>query len=243
MFEKAAWTSVAPEYNPFKYNSFPAAAANASFRLTRELDRKLTAAVEDGRIERMPPVLTFQSVVDATVVTGAVLTVLYDRLPANGSELVMFGLDRSDVVRTFMPAQFEQLGRSLLTTATRKYGLSYLTNITPESAEVGEWHQDAGPSQPVIRSLGLSWPRGVFSLSHIALPFPPDDPLYGLEPEGEESFGIRLGALSARGERGVLAVSADDFMRLSSNPFFPFLQERLRAWVTTTPAPADAREP
>jgi hypothetical protein len=27
-------------------------------------------------------------------------------------------------------------------------------------------------------------------------------------------------------------------MRLSSNPFFPYLQDRLRAWVTTTPAPA-----
>ncbi len=233
VFQKAAWTSVSPEYNPFKYNSFPASAATASFRLTRELDRKLAAAVSSGRIAQMPPVLTFQSLVDATVVTGAVVSVLYDRLPPNGSELVMFGLDRSTVVRTFMPANFEALGRRLLGAAPtrRAYDVSFLTNLTTESAELGEWRLRAGEMEPVIRSLGVSWPKGVFSLSHIALPFPPDDPLYGLEPTGEETYGLRLGALSARGERGVLGVSADDLMRLSSNPFFPYLQERLRQWV------------
>jgi alpha-beta hydrolase superfamily lysophospholipase len=238
VFEKAAWTSVAPEYNPFKYNSFPASAASASYRLTRSLDRKIADAVTSGRINSLPPVLTFQSVVDATVATGAVVTVLYDRLPANGSELVMFGVDRSKGVQTFMPPHFEQLSRSLLSGATRKYGLSYVTNITDTTAEVGEWRMEPGHGQPAVRSLGLSWPLGVFSLSHIALPFPPDDPLYGMQPRTDENFGLRLGALSARGERGVLVVSGDDMMRLSSNPFFPYLQDRLRAWIE---APFSAR--
>ena len=33
-FEKARWLDVIPEYNPFKYNSFPANAANQSYRVS-----------------------------------------------------------------------------------------------------------------------------------------------------------------------------------------------------------------
>ena len=39
-FNRAAWTSVQPEYNPFKYNSFPANGGYQSHLLTRELDRR-----------------------------------------------------------------------------------------------------------------------------------------------------------------------------------------------------------
>ena len=31
------------------------------------------------------------------------------------------------------------------------------------------------------RELPYRWPRGMLSLSHVALPFPPDDPLYGAQ--------------------------------------------------------------
>jgi hypothetical protein len=135
-------------------------------------------------------------------------------------------------VQAFMPPHIDQLYRRLLTLSGRPYGLSVVSNVTDQTAEVGEWRIPAGATQPVVRSLGLSWPQGVFSLSHIALPFPVDDPLYGLEPTSDESFGIQLGHLQARGERGVLLVGADDLLRLSSNPFFPFLERKLRQWVT-----------
>ena len=79
--------------------------------------------------------------------------------------------------------------------------------------------------------LALAWPRFVFSLSHVAVPFPEDDPLYGLTPDPGEDYGVRLGQLEPRGERGVLLVSVDDLMRLKCNPFFPYLEERLREWV------------
>jgi hypothetical protein len=72
----------------------------------------------------------------------------------------------------------------------------------------------------------------IFSLSHVAMPFPVDDPLYGITPDERENYGVRLGRVDPRGERGVLLVSVDDLMRLTSNPFFPYLEERLRAWVT-----------
>jgi hypothetical protein len=67
----------------------------------------------------------------------------------------------------------------------------------------------------------------VFSLSHIALPFPIDDALYGLTPDPGEDFGIRLGALAVRGERGVLSASLDSLLRLSSNPFFAYQVARI----------------
>jgi hypothetical protein len=67
----------------------------------------------------------------------------------------------------------------------------------------------------------------VYSLSHIALPFPIDDPLYGMQPDRAENFGVNLGALAVRGEREILIVSADFLARMSSNPFFPYMLERI----------------
>ena len=54
----------------------------------------------------------------------------------------------------------------------------------------------------------MAWPPGVFSLTHVALPFPPDDPLYGSDPIEDGSGLLRLGRLSPRGERAVLIAGA-----------------------------------
>ena len=43
-FEKARWLDVVPEYNPFKYNSFPANAANQSYRVSSLLRAEVAAA-------------------------------------------------------------------------------------------------------------------------------------------------------------------------------------------------------
>ena len=71
----------------------------------------------------------------------------------------------------------------------------------------------------------------VFSLTHIALPFQVTDPVFGLGIGGDSPPGLRLGALEPRGERQLLLVPVESFMRLSYNPFYPYLEERLRAWV------------
>jgi hypothetical protein len=76
-------------------------------------------------------------------------------------------------------------------------------------------------------ALGLAFPSNAFSLSHVALPFPVTDPLYGSQPSAEESFGINLGTLTPRGERGVLVVPLDALVRISSNPFYPYLERRI----------------
>jgi hypothetical protein len=79
----------------------------------------------------------------------------------------------------------------------------------------------------VDRPLGVAYPDGLFSLSHVALPFPMSDSLYGLTPDSAEDFGIHLGSLAPRGERNVLIASLDSLLRASSNPFFPYMIERI----------------
>jgi hypothetical protein len=74
----------------------------------------------------------------------------------------------------------------------------------------------------------------VFSLSHVSLPFPPDDSLYGIEGANASAGLLPIGRLSPRGERAVLAIGTDTLMRLSSNPFFPFIEERIGQHLNAT---------
>ena len=90
---------------------------------------------------------------------------------------------------------------------------------------------EAGAVTERSRALGLSYPIGVFSLSHVALPFPVSDSLYGMEPDTTENFGINLGAIAPRGERRTLIVSLDSLLRMSSNPFFPYMMQRIEEGV------------
>jgi hypothetical protein len=86
-------------------------------------------------------------------------------------------------------------------------------------------------------ALGLSWPDTMYSLSHVALPFPADDPIYGGEGNGREVGGISLGRLSPRGEKGSLIIPAEVLMRVTWNPFFPYLAQRMDEWVAAPKAP------
>ena len=79
-----------------------------------------------------------------------------------------------------------------------------------------------------MSGLGLSWPEDLYSLAHVALPFPPDDPVYG--GGAGKSPGIRLG-IALRGERGVLQVPASDMLRLRWNPFYAYVEKRVLAWL------------
>lgn len=87
-------------------------------------------------------------------------------------------------------------------------------------------------------ALDLAWPRGFYSLSHVAVPFPPDDPIYGYEPAPDPGWGIPLGALELRGERGLLSFPAGQFGRLRSNPFFSYIERRILALVGGEPEAA-----
>ncbi|MEN8133407.1 MAG: alpha/beta hydrolase, partial [Pseudomonadota bacterium] len=78
--------------------------------------------------------------------------------------------------------------------------------------------------------LALAWPRGVVSLSHVALPFPPNDPIYGQQPpEGDDH--VFLGDLAIKGERGLLKIPGEWLLRLRYNPFYSYMQTRVLQWL------------
>jgi hypothetical protein len=112
-----------------------------------------------------------------------------------------------------------------------------VTNSGPGTLDVVERRTAAGSAEAEVRPLGLSWPDGVYSLSHVAIPFPQDDPLFGAGPPSGDAFRVRLGTLQPRGERATLSVPVEQLMRLTWNPFFPLVEERVREWAAL---PGDA---
>jgi alpha-beta hydrolase superfamily lysophospholipase len=230
-FAKAAWIELWPEYNPFKYNSFPVNGVRQSYRLTRALQEQLVRAAQDHRLTRMPPILAFQSVVDDTVSTRAVVAALFAHLPANGSELVLFDLNRSIQFGPLLQPGAAAALADLLPGLPRDYGVSIVANAADGGEAMVERRSAAGAETEVIRPLALAFPPGVYSLSHVALPFPVTDALYGLQPDPAEDYGIRLGTLGLRGERRVLMVDPEALGRLNCNPFYPYLAERIEAGI------------
>ncbi len=130
-------------------------------------------------------------------------------------------------MRAFLEKTYDAQVAALFSDARRPYRLSLVTNASPDTAEVVA--KESSPRSTEIREkpLGLAWPPQIFSLSHLAVPFAVDDPLFGIEPDLRVDYGLRLGKLAPRGERGVLDVSTDQFMRLNCNPFFPYLERRM----------------
>jgi alpha-beta hydrolase superfamily lysophospholipase len=237
-FAKAAWLSNLPEFNPFKYNSFPVNGARQSYRLTDALQAQIQRLANAGQLTTMPPVLTFQSVIDFTVSTPAILTALYAFLPDNGSEIVLFDVNRTVKFGPLLrPSSYVAL-EQLTPTTPQAYRFTAVANAGDDSEAAVERSVAPGDTQSAVRTLDLAYPPGIFSLSHLAIPIPPDDPLYGIQPDpaSRTEFGLNLGALDARGERGALVVDQDFLMRLPSNPFFPYLLAKIEDGIERLPA-------
>ena len=235
-FAKAAWLSVLPEFNPFKYNSFPVNGARQAHRLTVALEERITRYAREGRLARLPPVLTFQSLIDFTVSTRSVVSSLHALLPQNGSELVLFDMNRAAKLSLLMKPELETKLTRILPPPPRSFRTVIITNANPGTGEVVEKVTEAGESTEQTRPLGLSYPADIYSLSHVALPFPTDDALYGMKPSTDGDFGISLGTIAARGERGALIVSLDGLLRTPSNPFFSYLTDRIKEGISSAPA-------
>ena len=109
--------------------------------------------------------------------------------------------------------------------------MTLVTNRSAETLEVSAMTVSAGPTTLEEEPLGLAWPADMFSLSHVALPFPPDDPLYGGASTARDAGGVALGRVTPRGEKDVLIVPIEVLMRVSWNPFFSYLADRLERWA------------
>lgn len=235
-FEKARWLDVLPEYDPYKYNSFPVNAAKQIYSLTRVVQQTLDAEAGSGRLERMPRVIAFQSMVDSTITAREVVRGLLGRLPAKGHELVVFDINRNENLEGWIaPGLLEDLER-LRAAVDLPFRLTLVANKARDTRMVAAYTRPAGERDVVIESLPYQWPAGVFSVGHVSLPFPVDDPVYGLTGGGD----FNLGALAPKGESGALLVSPGTFERLRSNPFWGVIQAKV---VASEKAAASAKLP
>jgi alpha-beta hydrolase superfamily lysophospholipase len=224
--EKLAWNDILPEYDPFKYQSFAVNAGDQVYRLTSHIRRKIKKLDAAGDAQHFPPVLAFQSVVDATVSTQAVIDDLFGRLPDGGHELVLFDINRVSEVEQLLKEDPGPKIEAMFRDESLSFTVSLVTNKSNDSRGVVVRRKIPGSLKITEISFGLKWFRGIYSLSHVALPFSINDPLYGGSYSGENP-GIRLGNMALRGERGVLQTSAADMLRLRWNPFYPYMERRL----------------
>ena len=228
---RLAWLSIEPEFDPYKYNSFTTNAGNQVHRLTRSVARRIASWARSGHLDLFPETLVFKSTVDATVSPDAVVESLLRHLGPHGHELVLFDINRFAAKTTLLVSDPAPLTDRLMDDQTLPFALTLVTNENAESTRVitrrkMKFSTQTSESAP----LNLAWPTGVISLSHVALPFPPDDPLYGQRaPDNGDVFF--LGQMAIKGERGLFKIPYDWLLRLRHNPFYDFLESRTVAWI------------
>jgi alpha-beta hydrolase superfamily lysophospholipase len=227
-FAQAKWQSIEPEFDPYKYNSFSMNAAQQAYDLTIALQRQVEAMRRAGRFADFPPTLAFLSWIDATVETSATINRLFDRLENEGSELVIFDVNRSNRLAPFLKAANRAPLERIFARSDLPYRLTIITNVAGNSEGVAKRTKAPRSSAVDSTDLGMAWPRGVYSLSHVAIPFAPDDPVYGAgENAGVAYGGLPLGRLQARGETHLLIAPISRLMRLRYNPFFEYMAQRV----------------
>lgn len=230
IFEKFTWLSVEPEFDPYKFNSFAKNAGHITYLLTERLRKKFNALADKSRL---PPIISFQSLVDSTIKVDALVNQFYKNLSDNGSELVLFDINRANDIEHFM----KNTERSLISDlegGDLPFRYTLVTNASGFSIEMLAQTRAAGGTDFVATPLNMEWPNSVYSLSHVSLPFNSDDRWYG----NIKSSSFSLGTLAPRGETAILRSPIARFMRLRYNPFFDYLAERTLAFCEA----CDSRE-
>jgi alpha-beta hydrolase superfamily lysophospholipase len=232
-FEQFKWLSIEPEYDPYKYNSFPKNAAENAWQVTQAVERGMEDARRAGRSVQFPRVLTFLSWTDSTVETSSTIGDFYDHLENPDSELVIFDVNRFDTFKGFMPPDEDAQLDALQARTDLPYRLTVVGNLSAGSRSVAARSKAArGGAAAAAAPLGLEWPLNVYSLSHVAIPFAPDDPIYGERSAASpDDAGLPLGDLEPRGETHVLTVSLSQLMRLRYNPFFAYVASRIEGLI------------
>ena len=229
--QKLAWLSILTEFDPYKYNSFATNAGTQVYRLTRSVSARIAARAGSGPILDFPPTLALKSTVDATVTTDAVVHNLLEHLAPHRHELVLFDINRFALKSTLLVSDPGPLTERLMRDETLPFAIDFVTNESRESRAVVARRKPpfSGEVSEVV-PLGLAWPTGVISLSHVALPFPPEDPLYGQRAPGNED-AFFLGQMAIQGELGLFVLSSDWLLRLRHNPFYDYLEARVLEWT------------
>ena len=234
--EKLAWFDIYPEYDPYKYVSFAVNSGHQVYTITKIIDERITRLAASGPLRGFPRTLVFQSVADATVSAPAVVTVFLGRLAPEGHEAVGFDINRRADVEPLLRPDARIPAEKLLSGQVLPFDVTLLTNQDERSSAIIALRRLAGGSEVQREETGLRWPTSVFSLSHIALPVPPDDPIYGAMRPEDDSM-LYLGRPELIGELGQLAVPMESLVRLRFNPFFSYLERRTIQFLRLEEAP------
>lgn len=223
-----AWDSIEIEFDPFKYNSFAVNAGVQAYRMTQLVQEQIGTLTATGRLGEVPPILAFQSEADATVTASAVKGELFDRLDSPDAELVLFDVNRVFEKEGLVtkPADFD----TALSGPQHRYAVSVVTNRSPEDRATVVRRRPALSDAVSTEDTDLSWPADVYSLAHIALPFPPEDPLYG-DGRATELNSLNLGRTILRGEKGRLEIPDSAMTRQHWNPFYRYMEGRILDFV------------
>jgi len=120
--------------------------------------------------------------------------------------------------------------RNRLTAGARGYTLDIVTNATDHDRRVVR--RRLAPNGGVRQvDTPLEWPETLVSVGHVALPFPPDDPLYGMNPGSGRNGIPSIGTWFYRGESGAVSVDLGALTRPRSNPFWPLIDQDVAAAI------------
>ena len=222
-FEKFTWLTVEAEFDPYKFNSFSKNAGHITYLLTERLRKKFLALKDKSNL---PPAIAFQSLADSTIKVGALVDQFYKNLAENGSELVLFDINRAHDFEHFIDDTERDLNDRLADSGNLLFRYTLVTNASGDSVEMVARTRSVGIPGFTTTPLNMKWPGSVYSLSHVSLPFNSDDRWYG----STESADFKLGTMAPRGETAILTSPIARFMRLRYNPFFDYLADRTLAF-------------
>lgn len=215
---KFEWNAVLAEYDPFKYGSFAVNAGDQVYRVCKEVQSQFdTYEKESENSDTFPPVLSFSSIVDNTVTVHSLVDDLYKRLPKGEHRLVLFDIRHQFTVNHLVKKGLSNAIDHLRKNATgENYTFELITDINSTNENLvkiidGKYKEN----------LSMSWPKNLYSLSHLAMPISPNDPLYGND-NAPQSPGIQLGNLAIHGEIGVLQLPPGLLYRQRWNPFYDY---------------------
>jgi len=232
-FKKLVWETVAEvEDDPCKYNSFSKNAGDQIHLLTKENRRLVKTLKKKGKLASMPPVLAFQSMVDATVKTEK-LVWLFSQTGHENSELFLFDINRATGIQGYIDPKKQALNQASFGLEQLNFRYTFVTNAAQAGSEVVAYTWGPGSDFTAFENaaqravLSDSWPAKVCCLSHVALPISPADSLYG-----QDSDYAQLGDENeVLGERNVLTKDTK-FARLRYNPFFAYVEKMIIREIT-----------
>jgi len=223
-FEKFAWESVLPEYDPYKFNSFPKAAGNETFELAKRVQKRLARLKSSGDATRLPPLLVFAALVDSTVRTEATAEHLFVGLNRPQDELVLYDINRIVDMAQFFRSEYKSLLQRLQTNEDRRFRLTILENRSAETETVVV--TSSQDSRATTEAIDAEWPLDIYSMSHVSVPFRADDSWYG-DGRSQADDHASLGRLNVYGEKNMLTVPPAQILRLRYNPFYDYQARRI----------------